>query len=89
MDHLMWHKVSAKAKGKANAEFGFLGFCHFPGLVKKDTVSKLLKSGDRATYYPSSCHKASAAKADDLSCLVVYIELAFCEDQRLAERGST
>jgi hypothetical protein len=63
MDHLMWHKVSAKAKGKANAEFGFLGFCHFPGLVKKDTVSKLLKSADKFQIGQPITHQAVTKRA--------------------------
>ena len=86
----MWHEVSAKAKGKANAEFGFLGFCHFPGLVKKYTVSKLLKSAAQATYYPifnllkKTASKRAAAKADDLGCLVVQQVVVLLKDCLIA-----
>ena len=77
LSHLKWNCVSVSAKAKACADFGHLGYCHFPGLVLLATVSELLKSAKAAKYhqifneFTKDISKRAAAGADDLGALVI------------------
>lgn len=68
-----------RARAKANADFAFLGFCHFPGLVQAATVCDLEQSAERSVYCrifnkfgQKSASKRAAAKACDLGDSVVH-----------------
>jgi hypothetical protein len=71
MSHLKANEVSVRSRAKANAEFGFLGFTHFPGLVCPDTISRLNAQAKEAVYtkifnkFQRSDIKRAAAKAGD------------------------
>ena len=90
MDHLMWHQVSVSAKAKACADFGHLGFCHFPSLVMPATVSELLKSAKAADYHPifnvlkKQSSKRAAAKAHGLGALVIQQVFEFLKGAMIA-----
>lgn len=84
MGHLKAHEVSVRIRAKANADFGFLGFTHFPGLVCSETISSLNNQATNAAYSKifnkfkrTADSKRAAAKAGSLGDCVVQEVLAF------------
>ena len=92
MSHLKANEVSVRSRAKANAEFGFLGFTHFPGLVCPDTISSLNAQAKEAVYFKifnkfkRSDSKRAAAKAGSLGDCVVLEVLAFLTSILIAGR---
>ena len=92
MSHLKANEVSVRSRAKANAEFGFLGFTHFPGLVCPDTISSLNAQAKEAVYtkifnkFERSDSKRAAAKAGSLGDCVVLEVLAFLTSILIAGR---
>lgn len=71
------HQVPVRARAKANADFGFLGFCQFPGLVESSTVRDLKQHASSSHYskifnhFDDTRSKRAAAKAGELGDSVV------------------
>ncbi len=91
ISHLKAHEVSVRIRAKANADFGFLGFTHFPGLVCPGTISSLNAQAKGAAYSKifnkfgrQVDSKRAAAKAGSLGDCVVKEVLAFLKSILIA-----
>jgi hypothetical protein len=91
MSHLKAHEVSVRARAKANAEFGFLGFTHFAGLVREKAISDLHTAAQHAEYTKifnkfgkKSDSRRAAAKAGELGNHVMKEVLGFLKTVLIA-----
>ena len=89
MNHLKRHEVSVWRKAQANADFNFLGFCSFRGVVKRETVSLLKQDAAKSTYkkifnqFDKDASRRFATKATGLGGIVVRQVLEFLKDDVL------
>jgi hypothetical protein len=91
MSHLKAHEVSVRARAKANAQFGFLGFTHFASLVRAETIGELHLAAMHADYTRifnkfgnRSDSKRAAAKAGHLGDHVMREVLGFLKTVLIA-----